>query len=111
MIKETPPLVLDASEEADAARRILSAPLVLTAADAGPWTIGRTQLADMLHFVIASEGPTSTFQIQIDPEPLTAILEGLAPGLARVPENARMIFNDTTRELDLMTPAVIGRTR
>lgn len=110
VIEETPPQVLDASEEADAARRILSEPLVLTADDSGPWTIGRTQLADMLHFIIANEGPTSTYQIEIDPEALTAILEGLAPGLARVPENARMIFNDTTRELDLMTPAVIGRT-
>jgi vancomycin resistance protein YoaR len=110
VIEETPPHVLDASEQADAARRILSEPLVLTADGAGPWTIGRTQLAGMLRFTLVNDGPVATYQIQIDPEPLTAILESLAPGLARVPVNARMIFNDTTRELDLMTAAVIGRT-
>ncbi len=109
-IEETPPLVLDASAQADAARRILSEPLTLTTEDAGPWTITPTELAAMLQFAVTGEGPTSSYQVQIDPTLLTAILEGLAPGLARVPQNARVIFNDTTRELDLMTPAVIGRS-
>jgi len=107
-IEETPPLVLDASEQADAARRILSEPLTLSAADAGPWTISPAELAAMLHFVVTNDGPASSYQIQIDTTHLTAFLEGLAPGLARVPQNARVIFNDTTRELDLMTSAVIG---
>ncbi len=110
VVEENPPLVLDASAQADTAQRILSQPLTLTAEGAGPWTITPTELAAMLHFVVANEGPVSSYQIQIESTLLTAILEGLAPGLARVPENARVIFNDTTRELDLMTSAVIGRS-
>jgi vancomycin resistance protein YoaR len=110
VIHETHPVVLDASTQADAAEQILSQPLILTAEDAGPWTLDPGDLAAMLRFVIATDGTTSFFQIELDNEALTTFLALLAPDLARQPENARVIFNDDTRELDLMTPAVIGRS-
>ncbi|MGD8813428.1 MAG: VanW family protein [Anaerolineales bacterium] len=109
VIHETHPIVLDASTQADAASQILNQSLILTAEDAGPWTIEPAELASMLRFTVATDGATSFFQIELDSELLTTFLALLAPDLARQPQNARVIFNDDTRQLDLMTPAVIGR--
>jgi vancomycin resistance protein YoaR len=36
-------------------------------------------------------------------------LESVVPALARSPENARFTFNDDTRQLEIIQPAVIGR--
>ena len=44
------------------------------------------------------------------PGSLAAFLEPLAPDLERQPENARFIFNDETRQLDLLREAIIGRS-
>jgi vancomycin resistance protein YoaR len=40
---------------------------------------------------------------------LRTFLEGIAPELARAPQNARFIFNDDTRQLELIQSAVVGR--
>jgi vancomycin resistance protein YoaR len=105
---ETPPLVLDATEQGRIATEMLKAPLTLTADQAGPWTIDRQSLAAMLSFTLNKE--QGQYQIGIDEHALLAYLEPLAPELQRGSENARFIFNDDTRELDLIAEAVIGRT-
>ncbi|MEE9217301.1 MAG: VanW family protein [Anaerolineales bacterium] len=105
---ETPPLVMDATEQGRVAAEILSAPLTLTAVEAGPWTIDQQRLAEMLRFNLNEE--QGQYQVGIDPFALFAYLEPLAPELRRGSENARFIFNDETRELDLLAEAVIGRT-
>lgn len=110
MITDTPPLILDASAEAEVAREFLRQSLTLTADDAGPWILEPEDLARMLNFTVAYEGDHAFYQVGLDLQAMTGILEPLAPGLERGPENARFIFNDDTRELDLLTPAVIGRT-
>jgi len=107
-VVETAPLVLDASEQGQIAAEILSAPLTLTAEDAGPWIIDRQSLAGMLRFAL-NQG-LGQYQVGIDQSALFTYLEPLAPELQRMPENARFIFNDDTRELDLLAEAVIGRT-
>jgi len=107
-VKETPPIVLDATEQGQIASEILRAPLTLTAADAGPWTIERDSLAEMLRFNLSQE--QGQYEVGIDQLALSAYLEPLAPELHRQPENARFVFNDDTRELDLLAEAVIGRT-
>ena len=84
VIEETPPMVLDASAQAETARQILSQPLTLTAEGAGPWTITPTELAAMLHFVVANEGPAASYQTRVDTLPLTTILEGMALGLSLI---------------------------
>ncbi|MCZ6530717.1 MAG: VanW family protein [Chloroflexi bacterium] len=106
-VKETPPMVLDATEQGQIAAEMLRAPLTLTAEDAGPWTINPQDLAEMLRFRLNEE--QGQYEVGIDPFALFAYLEPLAPELERKPENARFIFNDDTRELDLMAEAVIGR--
>lgn len=109
VIVETPPRVLDASLEAERARAILSQPLTLTAEDAGPWQLDPATLASMLRFDIVEGAGGFRYRVSLDEAALTAFLEPLAPDLAREPQNARFIFNDETRQLDLLQPAVIGR--
>ncbi|MGA9192338.1 MAG: VanW family protein [Anaerolineales bacterium] len=110
IVHETHPIVLDPSAAADTARGILSAPLTLTAEGAGPWTVSPSQLAAMLRFDLVRQAGQADYTINIDPQALSDVLEPMAPELERSPENARFIFNDDTHQLDLLKPAVIGRS-
>ena len=107
VVDEQPPRVLDVSEQAALARKILSQPLTLTAEGDGPWVIGPETLAGMIRFEPGSEGG---YKLRLDPASLATFLEPLAPELERDPQNARFIFNDDTGQLDLLQEAVIGRT-
>ena len=108
MVEETAPIVLDATEQGQIAAKILRAPLTMTAEGAGPWVLERETLAAMLRFNLV-EGERQ-YQVGLDLGVLYAFLEPLAPELERTPENARFIFNDETRGLDLLAEAVVGRT-
>lgn len=119
VVKETPPLILNADAQAELARKILSEPLVLSAEDTGEenndprsWSIPPETLATMLTIerVDAADGLNSTFEINPNEALFKVYLQGLAPGLRIYPVNARFIFNDDTNLLDLMEPAIIGRT-
>jgi vancomycin resistance protein YoaR len=107
VVDEQPPRVLDVSEQAALAGRILSQPLILTAEGSGPWVIEPATLAGMIRFELGSGGG---YEIRLDPASLAGYLEPLGPELERDPQNARFVFNDDTRQLDLLQEAVIGRT-
>lgn len=109
VVDESPPLVLDASEQAALAREILSEPLTVTADGAGPWVFEPAALAAMLRFQRVLDDQGARYVVGLDPDQLAAFLLPLAPTLERSPENARFIFNDETRQLDLLRSAVIGR--
>jgi vancomycin resistance protein YoaR len=117
VIRETPPRVLDPSREAEVARRALSEPLRLVIPvevarpeeEHGPWTLQPAELAGMLRFPIVEDETGATYSVELESSSLTALLEPLAPDLEGTPENARFIFNDDTRQLDLLTPALLGR--
>lgn len=109
VIQETPPLVLDASDQAELAKQIVSQPLVITAPDAGPWVFDPPALASMLRINLISDAEQARYQVGLDEAHLTAYLDSLAHQLGRQAVNARFIFNDDTRELDLLEPAVRGR--
>jgi vancomycin resistance protein YoaR len=116
-IVETPPLVLDASQQATAAEAILSQPLILVIAnpvageDPGPWTIDQATLATMLKIQRVQDNPNSArFEVGLDPAALRAFLEPLAPQLERQARNARFIFNDDTRQLEVIEPSLDERT-
>jgi hypothetical protein len=47
--------------------------------------------------------------VGLDEAVLIPMLTDMVPELERSPENARFIFNDDTRQLDLLRSAVIGR--
>jgi vancomycin resistance protein YoaR len=107
VVEESPPLVLDAAQQAAIAQEILRQPLTLTAEGGGPWVISPDSLADMMRFILREEH--AQYEVGLDPSALAELLAPLAPELKRSPDNARFIFNDETRELDLMQEAVIGR--
>ena len=113
IVIETPPDLLEIGTEAELARKILSESLVLTDPDPerdfGPWVISPEDLAPMLR-ITRSEGQGSAYQISLNNDLFQVYLESLAPGLQIQPVNARFIFNDETRLLDLKEPAVIGRS-
>lgn len=114
VVNETPPVILDVTEQAEIARRILSAPLVINVPEAeegdpGPWTYDPTALAQMLTIERVDSPEGARYQIGLNSQVLRNALGEIAPQFVRYPENARFIFNDETRELEVTRPAVIGR--
>ena len=114
VVVETAPIILDVTAQADLARRILSAPLVLQlpsagAGDPGPWTFDTTALASMLAIERVTTDGVEQYQVAISSPALRTFLGGVAPGLVQYPNNARFIFNDETQQLDLIQGATIGR--
>ncbi len=110
VIEETPPLVLDASDQAEVAREILREPLTLTVEDAGPWQIEPIDLANMLRFDILENEAGATYEVKLDSQALISFLEPLLPELEREPKNARFYFDDDSGELVHIQDAVIGRS-
>lgn len=115
VVQTTSPAILDPTEQAEIAQRILSQPLTIAlpdgeTANAGPWVFDQSALASMLNIERVTLDGQTRFQVTLNSEVLRGFLQGLAPNLERTPENARFIFNDETRQLELIQPAVIGRS-
>lgn len=116
VIPEQAPVILDVTEQAEIARKILSAPLIITVPDAaegdpGPWTLEPDALAAMLIIErVTTPDGLEHYQIGLNSERLRALLETAAPDLARNSQDARFTFNDETKQLELIQPAIIGRT-
>jgi vancomycin resistance protein YoaR len=111
-IREDPPAILDVSEQADLARQILSEPLVITApkAEAGPWRFEPMDLAEMLTIERISDPQGDYYQVGLDTSKLRLFLEEIAPSFERQRANARFTFNDETRQLEVIQPAVTGQS-
>ena len=112
---ETPPVILDATAQAELARQILSAPLNLRLpnaepGDAGPWAFEPAALVQMLTINRVKTDSGESYQVGLSPDALKTFLLNIAPPLSRNPQNARFIFNDDTRKLEVIQPAVIGRS-
>ena len=114
-VVETPPVIIDVTEQAAIAKQILSAPLVIRDADANPenpveWVIEPESLAKMLSIErVRTPESEEIYQIAIRSTELHTFLEKLSPGLSTTPANARFIFNDETRELEVIEKSVTGR--
>jgi vancomycin resistance protein YoaR len=113
VVHETPPVIMDASATAEAARKILAAPLTLTLpggqSGGGPWTFDPPTLAKMLSIERVEGSGSASYQVVIKSDLLRTFLENLAPSLEISSQRARYIFNDDTRQLEVIQPAVIGR--
>ena len=114
VVEEIEPEIMDASQQAEVARQILSAPLTLRLEDKGdeglmPWVIPPEQLAKMLTIERVEGQDGEQYQVRLDEEALYTYLNALAADVNRSPANARFIFNDDTRLLEVIQPAVIGR--
>jgi len=109
-VRETAQAILDASDQAEVARQLLSQPFSLTADGGGPWVFEPEELAELIRFRRVEDGGPARLVVGLDEAVLIPMLTELVPELERSPENARFIFNDETRQLDLIQNAVIGRS-
>ena len=115
VMRERSPVILDASEQAEIAQQILSDPLILEIPDAqegdpGPWTFERQTLAGMMTIEIVETPEGARYQVGLDAESLRSFLQDIGSDFERGAANARFIFNDDTSQLEVIQPAVIGRT-
>lgn len=114
-IIESSPAILDVTEQAQLAQNILSAPLVVQVpewkeGDPGPWRFEPAELAEMLAFERVTTPEGDRYQLSLDASArLRPALEEAAAKLARSSQNPRFIFNDDTRQLEVIEPAIIGR--
>jgi len=115
VVQEQSPDILDASQQAEIARSILSSPLILqiperSDSDPPDWQIQPEELARMVVIQRVNEADNATYQVGLRTASLESLLQKIAKQIDRQPQNARFIFNDDTRQLELIQPALVGRT-
>jgi len=115
IIDQDAPIILNVDEQAQLARQLLSKPLKITVPDSqendpGPWTFEPNALAQMITIERVADSDGEQYQVGLQTSELRSFLEGIAPELALNRQNARFIFNDETRKLEVIEPAVVGRS-
>lgn len=117
IVKTTEPALINVEKTGEAVKRLLSAPFTFSMPDdpndeaqPGPWAIEPETLAGMLSLVRVPEGDHSVYQVELNNQLLLPYLNDLGNKTNLLARNARFIFNDDHRELDLLEHAVIGRT-
>jgi len=113
VIEETTPVIMDVQATADLAKSILSQDFTIQPADpafgAGPWVIEAEDLASLLQLERNTEAGAAGYHLSVNRQSLLNYLGSIAPSLRVEPVNARMIFNDERRELEVIQNAVIGK--
>ena len=115
VVKETPPEMLDASQYAISARAILSNSMTLTAAaESGSpessWVFTTDEIANMLIFDRIKNAEGVHYEVKLNENILRTILTNLSSSLDHPAENPRFMFNDETRQLELIKAGVTGRS-
>jgi vancomycin resistance protein YoaR len=116
VVTETPPLVSSVSGASQALQVALSAPVQLVAVDErgnqlGPWTASTDQIAQLLSLNVSNNPDgTQSYDVRVNGQAFATFLETLAPGLVTAPEDARYHFNEQTGQLEVIQPALSGRT-
>jgi vancomycin resistance protein YoaR len=107
------PHLLDASPVAVRLQQILNRNMTLVLENPAPnepasWDLTPQQLLSFLMVQKASDG--TTIDVKFNEEALQSGLADLARQIDRGAENARFVFNDETRQLEVIQHAKIGRT-
>lgn len=107
------PRLTDASNVALKLQRVLNANFTLDLDGAQPgepasWDLSPQQLAALIAVEHAPD--TGAISFKFNDEALRAGLADLAAQIDRAPEDARFVFNDDTRQLEVIQPSKIGRT-
>jgi len=115
VVQEIQPQILDVSAQADTARQILSQPLTLvipnaSEANSGPYVYNVEIIANLLTVQrVQNDGGQTSVQVALRPDGLRDLLVPLKNQVDRLPSNAKFIFNDQTRQLDLIENSSVGR--
>ena len=115
VIQETAPRLLDVSSQAEAARQILSQPLVLTIpnfreGDPGPWVYDIPVVTNMLAVNIVDNNGKAEMKVGLERVALRDTLTELKNFVDRLPANARFVFNDATGQIEPISASAIGRS-
>jgi vancomycin resistance protein YoaR len=110
VIQELQPQILDVSAQAETARQILSQPLTLVIANAtendpGPYVYNQQIIANMLGVQRVDGG----VQVALNQKGLRDILVPIKTQVDRQASDAKFIFNDETRQLDVTGESKVGR--
>lgn len=113
VIEEAIPVIMDVQATADLAENMLSKDFTIQPADpvfgAGPWVIKAKDLASLLQLERDTEAGSAGYRLSLNRQSLLNYLGSIAPALRVEPVNARMIFNDDRREIEVIQNAVIGK--
>src|SRR4030042_90206 len=93
VVNETPPVILDATAQAELARQILSAPLKLQIpnpqeGDPGPWSFEPAARAEMLTIQRVKTDSGESYQVGLSSDALRTFMMNVVPSLSRTPKNA-----------------------
>jgi vancomycin resistance protein YoaR len=79
--------------------------------DAGPWTADPESIENMLRIErMANDDGTAYYDVRLETNQVEDFLRRIAPELIRDPVNARFIFNDESRLLEVLEPSINGRS-
>lgn len=114
VVRQSDPVILSAEAQGELARAALSEPLTLTlpadsSGKSSSFQIQPSDLAPLLTFAKVENDSGSQYQIAVSQPLMAGWLNSMKSELEAAPENARFMFNDDTRLLELRQPAVIGR--
>jgi vancomycin resistance protein YoaR len=115
IVREQPASIQNLDEAAALARTVLSGGITLIADDGqgnalGPWTLSAEQVAQALSIELLPMGDgVYRYHVDVDLSGAADDLQALAPGLRSAPIDGRFHFNEATRELEAIVPAVGGR--
>jgi vancomycin resistance protein YoaR len=114
VIQEIQPQILDVSAQAETARQALSQPLTLTIpnsteGDPGPYVYDTQVLANLLGVQRVQNGNQTEVRVVLNSEGLRSLLDPVKTQIDRPASNAKFIFNDETKQLDLMEDSKVGR--
>jgi vancomycin resistance protein YoaR len=111
VVQEVQPQILDVNAAADMARQVLSQPLTLTIpnaaqGDPGPYVYTQEILANLLSVERTADG----VQVVLNKNGLRDLLVPVKEQVDRKAADAKFVFNDDTRQLDLIAESTTGRT-
>ncbi len=114
IIKETQPALKESDTAAAKVRAAVSGPiqLYINAAkpDQGPWQISPDFISGMISIKrVDNPDGTASYDVSANTQPLKAILQGLSAQLRVDPVSARFLFNDNTKQLELISDSTNGR--
>ena len=114
VLAQEQPEIMDASQFAAAAQEVLAQPFSLRIPEGQPdadrnFTIKPEDMAPMLVFNKQQQNGQVALGPEFRQELLTTFLNDLATRVNIWPQNARFIFNDETRQIDLLTSSTMGR--
>lgn len=114
VVTEQQPEIMDAQAAGELAREILSQPFALQMpegyANLGPWVIEPADLAKLIQIERSDLESGAEYKITLNQQAINNYLARLAPAVRTEPVNARFIFNDDTRQLEVIQSATIGQS-